>query len=683
MTQFQVIFVNYYDSKFLADGITVSIYPFGVTPSPANLLQSAVIGAYPAQSGTGEAILTLQSYTEYQVTYSGTNIPSGNHYLYTKGDIRFTVPIYFQSGPTVNTFTYTSRDLFVPGAGSLLAVPVVDSSQFHPNDFVIISSTVGVILAIINSIPTSTEIDCVVNTILSGSFSATIPMNSLVSLFVPNSFKGLPGAPGLKGLTGSGVTTTDPISGLTIVPAVTGVSFQLPVVDGTGFPNFTYITLSDGTTSLTGKVFAGGGTNLLTIAYYGQTSGAPGATIAAGATLTFSGPQGIQGNPGLKGDKGDKGDKGLKGSGPTVTVFTVQYPSLPSTAIVLPVSDTTAFPVNSYIIATDSVSSTLYGQVTSIPGDNTLHVNIITSTGTQMTSGSLVTFSGPIGAPSTVPGPVSTTPGPIGPPGHGATITTTPILVAPIGTLIQLTVENNTAFPIYQYVLITDNVYAITGQIQVVDLANKILGVRIYSVQNATVGSQIQPGASVTFSGPPGPPGTLESGSPGTVLFKNLQLPFDTTYFNTGSGILTNTSLGPVLQLKLPGVLENGLSPNFRVEVELNGAMATNQMITSSNAYLGIGTTTAPIPGTASRIFSGYLSPPQPASTIPNATCLGDAPLKISQPGISGAPCIVKFYGTYAANTTLAFSVLATAQEPNATLYVSAELTIKAYPIYN
>lgn len=474
MSQYTVIFANYYDSSFLADGTTVNVYAL---TSPGVLVDSAIIGVSPNLTFTGQATFNrLVDNLQYSVYFVDlNNLTTGPYFLNLTGLTggNLTVPFYHQTSTAIaaNLYTFTNLDVTLPNPGSLFTLSVIDSSNFIPNQFVLVSNTSVAVLAIINSIASSQSVTCIVSNILAGSPASVITSGSLVSLFAPNNFKGLPGNPGIMGSSG--------------------------------------------------------------------------------------------------------------------------------------------------------------------------------------------------------------------PPGHGATITTAPILVAPIGTLIQLIVENNTAFPIYQYVLITDNVYAITGQVQVVDLANKILGVRIYSVQNATVGSQIQPGASVTFSGPPGPPGTLEQGSPGTVFFKDLQLPFNTTYFNTGSGILTNASLGPVLQLKLPGVLENGLSPNFRVEVELNGAMATNQMITSSNAYLGIGTTTAPIPGTASRIFSGYLSPPQPASTIPNATCLGDAPLKISQPGISGAPCIVKFYGTYAANTTLAFSVLATAQEPNATLYVSAELTIKAYPIYN
>jgi hypothetical protein len=172
----------------------------------------------------------------------------------------------------------------------------------------------------------------------------------------------------------------------------------------------------------------------------------------------------------------------------------------------------------------------------------------------------------------------------------------------------------------------------------------------------------------------------IQQGDQGTVLFKDLVLVPGSNTFNSGTGI-NQSSVLQVLTFNLPGALANGFAPSYRVVVELTGQIVTNQIITSTIAYLGIGTT---YKGTnSSGSFAGYINPPQGASIINNVSCVADGLTTVSTVTSGGINTVVRYIGTYNSLAPLNFSVLAAAVSPDNTFYVDALLTLTAYPLYN
>jgi hypothetical protein len=112
--------------------------------------------------------------------------------------------------------------------------------------------------------------------------------------------------------------------------------------------------------------------------------------------------------------------------------------------------------------------------------------------------------------------------------------------------------------------------------------------------------------------------------------------------------------------------------------------MATNQALTTSNVgFYGIGCSAN---GTqSSQIYSGYTSTNYGASNFPiinNIQCVADTPVTIANPSTGGTPATTKYIGTFAANTTISFSVYAAATQTYTTINPSASLTVMCYPLY-
>ena len=91
---------------------------------------------------------------------------------------------------------------------------------------------------------------------------------------------------GVLSPTVCGATVTT--SNVTMVAAGTPIS--IPVALGVGFPNLSYILLSDGTFGFIAQVTSGGGTTTLTANVLQNLNGSPGTTIASGSTLGYAGP---------------------------------------------------------------------------------------------------------------------------------------------------------------------------------------------------------------------------------------------------------------------------------------------------------------------------------------------------------------------------------------------------------
>jgi hypothetical protein len=349
----------------------------------------------------------------------------------------------------------------------------------------------------------------------------------------------------------------------------------------------------------------------------------------------------------------------------TTTTSSFELEPLGST-ITIPVVSSAAFVINDSVLV--SCTGTIFVLLVM-----SMDATDLTGMITQIIAGTAYTAI-PIGSDVVVANAFT------GPQGSGVTTTTSTTQIYPVGTKILVNVADVTAFPVFTYVLISDGVYSLTGQ--VVSQGLNTLSVRILTTQNAVAGSTLALGAVVTFSGPVGPPGATQVGDQGTTLFYDLLIT-PANQFNTQSGPIVSSVLG-IINFSLPGGLNNGLSPNYRIVAELVGTMATNQALTFSNiGYFGIGCATQGVQTSA--LFSGYTSGNYGAANFPiisNSQCVADTSVVIANPSTGGYPAITRFIGTFGSNSALSFSVLGAGTQPNVTLNPSASLTITCYPLY-
>lgn len=265
--------------------------------------------------------------------------------------------------------------------------------------------------------------------------------------------------------------------------------------------------------------------------------------------------------------------------------------------------------------------------------------------------------------------------------GHGATTTTQAVKIFPIGALIPVYVQDATAFPSLCYVLITDGIYALTGQVTVSDIINNILSVRITSIINGVVGLSLQHTATVTFSGPPGKPGYTKIGDLGTVLFKDFSINSPIEF------VSDSIPLNPNIINVSTFILPNNQTIQYRIVAEFIGNIVTNQALTNNLCYLGIASSAAIGAINTSGTFAGYsesATSPIAAPVINYPTIIADSVYNVNIP--NGPNNIinptVKFIGTFGAGIQLDFSIIAAMVQPNTTFYIQGIFTILCYPLY-
>ena len=194
----------------------------------------------------------------------------------------------------------------------------------------------------------------------------------------------------------------------------------------------------------------------------------------------------------------------------------------------------------------------------------------------------------------------------------------------------------------------------------------------------------LQPGAAVTFAGATGPAGTTIPGNLGTVLFTDMVINQNNSFFNSGYGLSQGaSSVISTLNYSLPNnfisTLSSGISPNWRVIIELNASMSTPFSLNNNIAYVGIGTS---VPGTnGAGIYSGFFGGIR-APAIPNISCVADSQVLVAQTNLTGTSTTVKYIATYPSGTQVSFAVLASAYRVNTTFYVSGFMSLTRYPIY-
>jgi len=677
MTTFTVVFVNYYDGSLLNDGTVVNVYNVGVPPAPQNLLTTAVVGQFPSTPHMGEATFILGAETIYQIEFVGTNTPTGSHYMVVTDQTILTVPIFYGPSNVPAIFTKTSAPVTLVDPANLINLPILNTNGFSVGTYIIFAGQTGVFIAVVSEVLTN-ALQVVVADLLVGNAGDTVAAGAFISQFAPDDFKGIQGAPGSNG---NGSTLTAPISAI-LVPNV-GDTVTFDVLNGAAFPNASYILVSDNTHSFTAFVTGGGTTNVLTTFVTGVSATAP---IGPSAVVTFAGqpgPIGLTGNTGASGMMGLTGTTGPQGFGATFTTAPITCPTISASGS-LSVVDNSAFPVNSYFLATDGVSSTISGQVLQTSATSGVVFTCLSSLGTTLASGSTVTFSGPMGLPSTVPGPIGLTGPPgFGLPGHGASNTTQSIVIYPIGTLIPVYVNDALGFPPLSYVLITDYTYSITGQVFAWNPAAGQLSVRINTINNGLPGISIQKNAVVTYSGPPGQAGVTRLGDLGTVLYKDVALN-PPVMFNSASG-LTTPSVIETFAFLLP----NNLPINYRVVVEFVGNVITNQDLSfaSNVAYIGLASTAAQAAVNTASTFAGVsenIQGPFAAPVIILPSIIADVASAINTPANfnTSNQVNVKFAGTFNSGIQLDFSVVAAAVQPATTFFVQGMITVTCYPLY-
>ena len=452
-------------------------------------------------------------------------------------------------------------------------------------------------------------------------------------------------------------------SGATVTTALftcltAGSSAFIQVADNTAFPPFSYLLATDGVSStISGQVTATSGSSGIFFTVQSSTSGN---ILGIGSTVTFTGPIGLT---------------GPAGPGATFTTApftcTAAVSALPAT---LNVVNNTAFPPNSYVLATDGNNATIMGQVLSQGATNQIVINVLQSTvGQLLETGSVVIQSGP-------PGPKSTTPGPQGPtgfglPGHGSTILSQPLLIYPIGTLTSIYVQDTTAFPVFSYLLISDGNYAITAQVKSVNSSTN-LGIRILNINSGTAGLSIQTGGIVSFSGPPGLPGKTNVGDLGTVFFQDLAIN-SPVMFNSGYIFGIPSTIG-TMNFYLP----NNLLINYRVVVDFTGNIVTNQTLTSTTGYIGIVSSAAQYATNSSSTFASIQESINPGPVINTSNLIADSSGIIGTVTNNSTNLTAKYIGTFNSGTQLDFTVVASATQLTTTFYVTGILTVTCYPIY-
>jgi hypothetical protein len=288
--------------------------------------------------------------------------------------------------------------------------------------------------------------------------------------------------------------------------------------------------------------------------------------------------------------------------------------------------------------------------------------------------------------------------------GHGATFTTQSLTIYPIGTVIPVYVNDGLAFPPLSYVLITDGIYSITGQVTtrttpslvvsspvlaqpIIPATNpNVISVRITTINNGIVGLAISQGAGVTFSGAPGPAGTTSIGDYGTVIFNDFP-------FNPPIAFVSDLlPLVPTVLATQTFRLPNNRPIQYRVVAEFTGNVVTNEYLSSNPAssnivYLGITSSAAVGASNLASTFAGYAESPYgpmagPVILLP--MIVADGACTVSSPDnfANNNQLSVKFAGTFNSGVELDFSVVAAAMLPTTTFWVSGDLVVTCYPMY-
>ena len=692
MPNLEIIFINYFSSNFLEDGIICNFYQFGQPISPSTLIETETVGAVVPNAGT--VVTTQLQYNNlYLVQFTGPGAPGTTQYVIVGEESLFTCPIYFYnqvlSAPYI---TYTSNDITVSIPGSLLNIPVDSTVGFGANDFLLISGINAVFVAQVVGIE-SNSLDVIVVQVLAGASGNLLNANSIVAEFDLSALKGEPsiipgpiGPQGNIGLTGqigpigpqgpqgNGPTTlTAPVQ---LTPP--GTLIAIPVVDGDAFPTGSTIIVSDNiANTFTALITSNGLTNQFNVVVQSIQLGNLGDFLPIGSIVSFSGaigPTGAIGNTGATGATGATGNTGATGAtgpGSTLTTSTVTIPATGIT-VDIPVLDNTAFPIFSYGILSDG-NFAFSGQITATQAMSSvtiLNQNIISGTATDViSSGATLSFSG---VASTIPGPPGQSIiGPIGvtgSPGHGSTTLIGTLNIPPINFLVSINVVDATAFAVYSYLLISDGQYSFIGQVgkQVTNTTPNTLNVRCVHITSGYIGLTIQSGAIICPSGPPGPANNTTNalGALGTSFEQDAVI---SATFNSGNGI-TSFSAFSGKNFNIPSL------PliNYRIMAELNCIVTTNNVNANGNVILGIGSTT-PLATVKGATFVNGTSP-----TIPASQTVADG---IVVPN-SGVASVVKYIATYGPNQQLNFSVLASAYDSNVTYNINGILTILCFPFY-
>jgi len=672
MANFRIVFINYYNGNLLADGFQINVFD-RITNV---LIDSAIIGQYPAHPNAGEATFTnLHGNSVYRIEFVGMGAPTGSHYMDVGIDSTiFTVPIYYQEN-VLSTFTNTTSAIILVAPGNYLSIPVYDVTGFSVNEYVLVAGDYGVFLAIITSLDYTNEIIyCVVTELLAGNPGDILQSDALVTLFAPDSFKGNPGIPGTNG-SGSTITTN------TLTMSTSAVVYEVDVFDGTAFPNNSNLLISDNVNTFTGYVSAGGTTNNLFV--YATSIPASGYIFNSGSTVTFTGVQGIQGIQGIQGNQGIQGiqgNVGPQGPGSSHTISDILCPNV-SNFQPLIVADNTAFPVGSYILVTAGLNTNFSGIVTSTVSTTGIIISVqqANGSGNDIPVGSVVTFSGPA---SNVPGPqgdqgLQGLQGEMGYPGHGSTIAIQPVPIQPIGTQIQIPVEDPIGFPPLSYAILTDGVYSIVGQITAMNIQTSTVGMRIIAIPNGNPGVSVLQGATLSYSGIPGPKNIFNIGQFGTVFYQDMGL--NNVRFNSQTSINNVTPVG-TLVFRLP----NTLPVSYRVVVEFDGSVYTNGTLAHSNrVLLGISSNAAPtVASNTSSTLSGIGEPIQAKPTLYYNNVLADGLFIAGNVGNISQSTHLKYVGTFPPGIQLDFTLIGAAYEQFTTFYVQGILTATCYPLY-
>lgn len=214
-----ITFIDFYTGALLDDGIVVNFYTIDpLYPSIANpnlFVEQEIVGSGTATVSAGQVVTTnLQLLTEYLVTFTGTNAPSGSHYMYTRYlnqtaaieeeeiiTLQFDVLFGMQgppgpqgipgAGPSVTTATFT-----LPATGVSVTTSVENTSAFTVGSSVFISDGITSFIGTVLSL-TSNSLTLEVEYICSGAVGNIVNIGAFVT------FAGRPGPQGEQGEQGT------------------------------------------------------------------------------------------------------------------------------------------------------------------------------------------------------------------------------------------------------------------------------------------------------------------------------------------------------------------------------------------------------------------------------------------------------------------------------------------------
>lgn len=307
-------------------------------------------------------------------------------------------------------------------------------------------------------------------------------------------------------------------SDVIVVPP--GSLMTIPVDNSAGFGTNSYILVS-GINAVFLAQIVGSGTEYLTMVVTSILAGAAGNLLNSNSIVSqfeidsLRGPQGLPstvgGPPGPQGESstvpGPEGPAG-ESTGATVTAAPVQLVP-PGTLIAVPIESGTAFASGTYISVSNNATDSFTALITS--GGLTNELNVIVQSivsgnlGDYLATGSTVSFAGATGfgaqGAQGIPGMNSTVPGPSGASGNGSTYTTQTITMPLTGASVIVPIEDNTAFPLFSYAIISDNVSnAFAGQITATQSTSSFT-ILNQTIIAGTATNLISSGATVSFSG--------------------------------------------------------------------------------------------------------------------------------------------------------------------------------------